>query len=100
MIRKPLQAACTSKVAGTDDVLIRILKSYVTLSEAEHVGASYQFPCVLLHCGPTQPVLSLAMLWARPDHERAADHYGDTAATLTVGGLEFSFLALSVEARL
>ena len=38
-----------------DEELVRILRSYVTLSEAEHVEASYQFPCVLLHCGPTQP---------------------------------------------
>jgi hypothetical protein len=38
-----------------DDELVRILKSYVTLSEGEHVEAAYQFPCVLLHCGPTHP---------------------------------------------
>lgn len=38
-----------------DDELVRILRSYVSLSEAEHVEASYQFPCVLLHCGPVQP---------------------------------------------
>ena len=47
---------------------------------------------------------SLAMLWGklsyRPDHKRAADRYGDTTATLTVGGLEFSFPALSLEVRL
>jgi len=47
---------------------------------------------------------SLAMLWgklsSRPDHERAADRYGDTTATLTIGGLEFSFPALSLEVRL
>jgi hypothetical protein len=38
-----------------DDELFRILKSYVTLSEGEHVEAAYQFPCVLLHGGPTHP---------------------------------------------
>ncbi len=47
---------------------------------------------------------SLAVLWrklsSRPDHERAADRYGDATATLTVGGLEFSFPALSLEVRL
>lgn len=46
---------------------------------------------------------SLAMLWgnlsSRPDHGRAAERYGDTAATLTVGGLEFGFPALSLEVR-
>lgn len=46
---------------------------------------------------------SLASLWekpsSRPDHERAADRYRDTAATLTVGGLEFSFPAHSLEVR-
>jgi hypothetical protein len=35
-----------------DEELVLILKSYVAESEAEHVEASYQFPCVLLHCGP------------------------------------------------
>jgi hypothetical protein len=46
---------------------------------------------------------SIATLWenltSRPDHERAADRYGDTAATLAVGGLEFAFPALSLELR-
>jgi hypothetical protein len=36
-----------------DEELVRILKSYVGASEAEHVEAFYSFPCVLLHCGPT-----------------------------------------------
>jgi hypothetical protein len=44
---------------------------------------------------------SLAKLWemfsSRPDHARAASRYGDTAARLTVGGLKFSFPALSLE---
>jgi hypothetical protein len=47
--------------------------------------------------------LSLAKLWeklsSRPDHERAADRYGDTAATLSFGELEFSFPALSLEVQ-
>lgn len=37
--------------------LVRILKSYVGLSETEHVEAAYHFPCVLLHCGPHHPDL-------------------------------------------
>jgi hypothetical protein len=36
-----------------DEELVRILRSYVSDSETEHVEASYNFPCVLLHCGPT-----------------------------------------------
>lgn len=51
-----------------------------------------------------QSAPSLATLWeklsSRPDHARAADRYGDEAATLAVGGLEFSFPALSLEVRL
>jgi hypothetical protein len=46
---------------------------------------------------------SLAELWeklsSRPDHVRAAGRYGDTAALLTVGGLKFSFPALTLEVR-
>jgi hypothetical protein len=38
-----------------DEELVRILKAYVLLSETEHVHALYQFPCVLLHYGPTHP---------------------------------------------
>jgi len=38
-----------------EEDLIRILKSYVGDSEAEHIEASYNFPCVLLHCGPIHP---------------------------------------------
>ena len=40
-----------------DEELVRILKSYVGVSEAEHVEATYHFPCVLLHCGPHHPDL-------------------------------------------
>jgi hypothetical protein len=50
-----------------------------------------------------QSSLSLAKLWeklsSRPDHAGAAGRYGDTAAPLTVGGLKFSFPALSLEVR-
>lgn len=50
-----------------------------------------------------QSSLSLAKLWerlsSRPDHASAAGRYGDTAAPLTVGGLKFSFPALSLEVR-
>jgi hypothetical protein len=50
-----------------------------------------------------QSARSLAKLWeklsSRPDHARAAGRYEDTAASLTVGGLKFSFPALSLEAR-
>ena len=35
-----------------DEELVTILKSYVVLSEAEHTGACYHFPCILLHLGP------------------------------------------------
>lgn len=38
-----------------DEELVRILRSYVTRSEGEHIEASYHFPCVLLHRGPTHP---------------------------------------------
>jgi hypothetical protein len=38
-----------------DEDLVRILKSYVGVSEVEHVEACYHFPCVLLHCGPSDP---------------------------------------------
>lgn len=38
-----------------DEELVRTLKTYVAASEAEHIEASYRFPCVLLHCGPTHP---------------------------------------------
>jgi hypothetical protein len=40
-----------------DEELVRIVKSYVSASEAEHVEATYHFPCVLLHCGPHHPDL-------------------------------------------
>jgi hypothetical protein len=36
---------------------------------------------------------------SRPDHARAAGRYEDSAARLTVGGLKFSFPALSLEVR-
>src|ERR1700738_426738 len=40
----------------TDDhEFVRTLKTYVATSEAEHIEASYRFPCVLLHCGPSHP---------------------------------------------
>jgi hypothetical protein len=46
---------------------------------------------------------SLAKLWetlsSRPDHAHAAGRYGDTSARLTVGGLKFSFPALSLEVQ-
>ncbi|MGA3053340.1 MAG: hypothetical protein ABSD63_03965 [Candidatus Korobacteraceae bacterium] len=38
-----------------DEEFVKILKSYVVLSEAEHVKVSYHFPCVLLHVGPNVP---------------------------------------------
>jgi hypothetical protein len=38
-----------------DEELVQTLKTYVGASEAEHIEASYRFPCVLLHCGPTHP---------------------------------------------
>ncbi len=38
-----------------DQELVQILESYVSDSEAEHIEASYSFPCVILHCGPTHP---------------------------------------------
>ena len=38
-----------------DEELVQTLKTYVAASEAEHIEASYRFPCVLLHCGPTHP---------------------------------------------
>lgn len=42
----------------TDDFeLARILKSYVDVSESEHIEASYRFACVLLHIGPNHPEL-------------------------------------------
>ena len=40
-----------------DEEFVRILKSYVGVSETEHVEAAYHFPCVLLHCGPHHPNL-------------------------------------------
>lgn len=40
-----------------DEEFVRILKSYVGVSETEHVEAAYHFPCVLLHCGPHHPSL-------------------------------------------
>jgi hypothetical protein len=42
----------------TDDTeLMRILKTYVEESKAEHIEASYWFPCILLHDGPPGPEL-------------------------------------------
>jgi hypothetical protein len=42
----------------TDDFeLVRVLKTYVGVSECEHVETSYRFPCVLLHTGPHHPEL-------------------------------------------
>jgi len=38
-----------------DEELVHTLKTYVVTSESEHVEASYSFPCVLLHCGPSDP---------------------------------------------
>jgi len=38
-----------------DEELVQTLRTYVTASEAEHIEASYRFPCVLLHCSPTHP---------------------------------------------
>src|SRR5262249_41678373 len=38
-----------------DEELVRTLKGYVAESESEHIKASYRFPCVLLHSGPTHP---------------------------------------------
>jgi hypothetical protein len=38
-----------------DEELVQTLKAYVAASESEHVEASYCFPCVLLHCGPSHP---------------------------------------------
>src|SRR5437588_2195473 len=38
-----------------DEELVQTLKNYVAASEAEHIEASYRFPCVLLHCGPSHP---------------------------------------------
>jgi len=43
-----------------DEQLVRTLKSYVGVSEAEHVEAAYHFPCVLLHSGPHHPDLGPA----------------------------------------
>ena len=40
-----------------DDELVQVLHTYVAASEAEHIEASYRFPCVLLHCGPPHPDL-------------------------------------------
>jgi hypothetical protein len=46
---------------------------------------------------------SLSKLWerlsSRPDHTGAASRYGDTSAHLTVGGIRFSFPALSLEVQ-
>src|SRR5579872_932965 len=42
----------------TDDAeLVRVLKTYVEESKAEHIEASYWFPCILLHEGPPGPEL-------------------------------------------
>jgi len=38
-----------------DEELVQILQSYVTASVAEHVEASYRFPCVLLYYSSIQP---------------------------------------------
>jgi hypothetical protein len=38
-----------------DEELVRILKSYVGISETEHIEAAYHIPCVLLHRGPHPP---------------------------------------------
>jgi len=47
---------------------------------------------------------SLEKLWeglsSRPDHQRAADRYGDTEAPMSIGGLKFSIPALSLEVRM
>jgi hypothetical protein len=40
-----------------DEELVRILKSYVGVSEAEHVEVAHHFPCVLLNRGPYHPEL-------------------------------------------
>lgn len=43
----------------TDDKeLVRVLKTYVSQSEADHVEASHQFPCVLFHCPPNHTDLA------------------------------------------
>ncbi len=37
----------------SDEELVRTLKSYVALSELEHIEATHYFPCILLHVSPT-----------------------------------------------
>jgi hypothetical protein len=38
-----------------DDELVRILKSYVSLSEAKHAKILHHFPCVIMHPQPNNP---------------------------------------------
>jgi hypothetical protein len=53
------ERVCQIAVDGItdDEEFVRILKSYVGISETEHIEAAYHFPCVLLHCGPHHPDL-------------------------------------------
>jgi hypothetical protein len=39
-----------------DDELVKILKSYVSLSEAKHARISHHFPCVVVHPQPNHPI--------------------------------------------
>ena len=39
----------------SDGELVRVLKSYVAISELEHVEAIHYFPCILFHRGQTHP---------------------------------------------
>ena len=39
-----------------DDELVRILKSYVSLSEGNHAKILHHFPCVIMHAEPNNPI--------------------------------------------
>jgi hypothetical protein len=53
--RKILQVAIDGVTDDTE--LVRILKTYVDDSRAEHMEVSYWFACILLHDGPPDPEL-------------------------------------------
>jgi hypothetical protein len=93
----------------TDDQSIDRVEAVVICRGAEQTGflGKLAVPLALERAFEElweQSSLSLAKLWEklsfRPDHERTAGRYDDTAAPLTVGGLEFSLPALSLEVRL
>lgn len=91
-----------------DDLPIDRVEAVVLCRGAEQTGflGELAVPLVLERAFEElweQSSPSLSKLWeklsSRPDHAQAASRYEDTATRLTVGGLKFSFPALSLEVQ-